>query len=172
MRHFKVGKIVLKATLLVTSLLLLPSCSWSSSDHWTGSDHVRWRFTILDAGGGDRFDWQGNKWQIELASMPADAGVVVRKLDPGDLWGLREGDMVISLANKPTGTVRELLGDLHALQGADAVASVKRGDTEMKVTLRGADYLTVLPSPIDRNATSEAGERGSSGSHSLSVSVK
>ena len=79
---------------------------------------------------------------------------------------------MISVANKPAKTVRELLGDLHALNGTEAVASVKRGGAEMKVKLRSVDYLPVLPLPIDRHASVVWGESGSSESISLSASVK
>lgn len=172
MHNFNSGKFVLMATLLVAIPLLLPSCSWSSSEHWTGSDHVSWKFTIPDADGGERFDWKSSKSQIELTSKPAAAGVVVRKLDPADLWGLREGDTVITVANKPTRTVRRTLEDLHGLNGADAVASVKRAGAQMKVELRSVDYLVVLPLPIGRHVSMVGGENGSSGSSSLSAGVK
>lgn len=171
MGHSTVGKFVSMATLLVATSIFLQACSWSGSDHWTGTDHVSWKFTSRDGGAGDRFDWQSSKWQIELTSKPADAGVLVYKLDPADLWGLREGDRLISVADKPTRTVRELLEDMDALKGTDAVAVVKRGGTEMKVKLRGADYLVVLPPPIGHHAITVTGERGSSWSSSLSASA-
>ena len=165
MHHPKLGKFALMTALLVATPLLLQSCSWSNSDH------VSWKFATLDAGGGDRFDWESSTRQIELTSRPVDAWVVVRKLEPADLWGLREGDMVISVADRPTRTVRELLDDLHDLKGADAMARVKRGDAEIKVKLPSADYLPMLPPPIDSHATTVAGERDSSESTSLWASV-
>lgn len=172
MRLSKRGKFVVMATLLAAPLLWLQSCSWSGSNHWTSSDHVSWKFTTLDAGGGDRFDWKGDKEQIELVSKAAAVGVVVRKVDPADLWGLRQGDTVISVADKPARTVRELLDDLHALKGADAALLVKRRGNDVRVRVRGADYRIVLPPPIGRNEGVTWGESGSSGSSSLTMGLK
>lgn len=147
---------------LVIVALLLQSCSWTS--HQTA-----WMYTTLDPDGGDRFDWQDQNGQIELVAKPADAGVEVTKVHPDDLWGLRQGDLLISVGNKPTRSVRDLLADLHAMKGADAMAVVKRRGAKVMVKLRGADYRVALPPPIAPNDSMAAGGRDLSRSTAFGV---
>jgi hypothetical protein len=161
MHRSRVGKFVLRVMLLVASLLLLQSCSW------TGSDHVSWVFTTLDAHGGDRFDWKGGHREIELKAGSADVGVVATKLEPADLWGLRQGDALLRVDDKPVHTVRALLADLQGLHGADVGVWVKRNGMEMKLNLRGSDYRPVLPPSITPDTSMTSGNSGSS----LAVSV-
>ncbi|MDQ6645940.1 MAG: hypothetical protein M3Y93_01740 [Pseudomonadota bacterium] len=78
------------AMFLVAPPPLLQSCSSA------GSAHVSRVFTIVDAHGGDRFDWQGGQREIELKAGSAHAGVVVTKIEPVDWWGLRKGDMLLA----------------------------------------------------------------------------
>jgi hypothetical protein len=163
MHRSKIGKVILMAMFLVAPLALLQSCSW------TGSDHVRWVFMTLDAHGGDRFDWQGGQREIELTADSAHAGVVVTKIEPADWWGLRKGDMLLRVADKPVRTVREVLGDLHALHGSDVAVWVRRNLIETKVSFRGSAYLPVLPPSITPNTTMTSGNSGSSAALSVDV---
>lgn len=156
MHRSKVGKSVLMAIFLVAPLPLLQSCSW------TGSDHVSWIFTTIDAHGGDRFDWQGGPREIELKAGSAHDGVVVTRLEPANWWGLRKGDMVLRVDDKPVWTVRDVLSDLQALRGADVAVWVRRNLVEKKVNLHGAAFRSVLPPSIAPNTTLASGSSGSS----------
>ncbi len=71
------------------------------------------------------------------------------------------------MADKPVRTVREVLGDLHALRGSDAAVWVMRNLIETKVSLGGSAYLAVLPLSITPNTTMTSGNSGPSAALSV-----
>lgn len=153
---------------LLAVALLLQSCSSSSSSS-SSSHQIGWTYSSVNQSSVDRFDWQNQKSQLELVAKSTDSGVVVTKITPENFLGLRRGDVLSSVAGKPVRTVRELLGDMHALNGADAIVAVKRGGAEMTVKLSATDYRAVLPPPIAPGVTLESKISGASESASANA---
>ncbi|MFZ0871227.1 MAG: PDZ domain-containing protein [Rhodanobacter sp.] len=116
-------------TLLLATVLTQPVKAGDSYKYQWNSD--------------DSLSWRVPGHALKLHSDNA-TGITVINAEPGSVWGLQQGDVIVAIDDHPVRHVNELLAQLRVSQPAAVKLHLRRGGTSSVLTVAGADYASIV----------------------------
>ncbi|WEN15088.1 PDZ domain-containing protein [Rhodanobacter sp. AS-Z3] len=92
----------------------------------------------------DSLAWHNSDGRILDLHSSDNAGIEVTKVNPANLWGLQQGDVILAVDGHPVKHVGELFKQLQASKPANVKIQVRRGHAEQVLTVVASDYVNLV----------------------------
>lgn len=90
----------------------------------------------------DLVSWRGGDQRLLV--VDDGKGLSVSKLSPASLWGLQQGDRIVTVDGRVVQNVRELLDTLRDAQGHDTRWNIERASEKKTIKIPSSDYRHLL----------------------------
>ena len=92
----------------------------------------------------DALDWHNAEGQVLKLDSSQGHGIDVTQVVPANLWGLRKGDVIVSVNGHAVKHVDELFAQLKNNTSTAVQLRVQRATGEHGLTLPANDYMHIL----------------------------
>jgi S1-C subfamily serine protease len=99
-----------------------------------------------DSGSGENIVWSENDHELVMHSSDS-SGIVIDSTRPSPYHGLRGGDVVLSLDGRGITHLHDLMDALRRHDKSPAILRVRRGGSEVSLTLSPTDCRALVPPP-------------------------
>lgn len=125
-------RLILCSALVLTAVTAMPvQAGWYNYQHNTH----------------DNLTWKDPNHALSLHSGSGN-GVEVTKTNPASVWGLHQGDVILAIDSHPVKHVSELLDRLYASMPNAVNIRLRRGNSEVVLTIAASDYRSIVnPTP-------------------------